>query len=365
LSAHFGGNPLRIALIFKTIGISRLLHLLDALQSGHSAYAPKEEMAPSNNHVVREPIAIIGSSCRFPGASDPSKLWDLLREPRDVLSNIPPERFNAQGFFHEDGSHHGTSNVSHSYLLEEDPCVFDAAFFNIHNREAEAIDPQQRLLLESVYEAVENSGYPLVKLKGSETGVFVGLMSADYYDVQIRDPETLPQYFATGTARSIMSNRLSYFFDWKGPSMTVDTACSSSLVAVHLAVQALRNDECQVAVAAGVNLIFGPEMFIGESNLRMLSPTGRCRMWSNDADGYARGEGCASVVLKLLSDAVRDGDHIESIIRETGVNSDGSTRGITMPSAESQEKLIRQTYRRAGLDPSKRSDRSVQSHSHS
>lgn len=139
--------------------------------------------------------------------------------------------------------------------------------------------------------------------------------------------------------------------------MTIDTACSSSLVAVHLAVQALRNQECHFALAAGVNLIFGPEMYIAESNLHMLSPTGRSRMWSADADGYARGEGCGSLVLKLLKDAIRDGDHIESIIRETGINSDGRTPGITMPSAASQESLIRQTYQKAGLDLSKASDR--------
>ncbi|KAH8669587.1 polyketide synthase [Tricladium varicosporioides] len=305
---------------------------------------------------MNEPVAIIGSSCRFPGATSPTKLWDLLRQPRDVLSEIPAERFNNKAFFHHDGSHHGTSNVSQCYLLQDDPCTFDAAFFNVHNREAEAIDPQQRLLLESVYESIESAGSPYEYLKGTRTGVFVGLMCGDYYDVQLRDPESLPQYFCTGTARNNTSNRVSYFFDWTGPSLTVDTACSSSLVAVHLAVQALRNNECETAVAAGVNLIFGPEMFIGESKLGMLSPSGKSKMWSANADGYARGEGCASVVLKLLCDAIRDGDHIESIIRETGVNSDGRTKGITMPSAKSQENLIRQTYGKAGLDASKSTD---------
>ncbi|ATZ48196.1 Bcpks3 [Botrytis cinerea B05.10] len=307
--------------------------------------------------MVNKPVAIIGSSCRFTGASNTSKLWELLKEPRDVLSKIPEERFLAEGFYHQDGQHHGTSNVLHSYLLDENPLAFDSAFFHIHNREAECIDPQQRLLLENVYETIESACYPMETIRGSDTGVFVGLMCADYYDVQMRDPETLPQYFSTGTARSIVSNRVSYFFDWKGPSLTIDTACSSSLVAVHQAVSALRNGECRSAVAAGVNLIFGPEMFNGEANLKMLSPTGTCKMWDASADGYARGEGCGSVMLKLLEDAIRDGDRIESVIRETGVNSDGRTMGITMPSASSQEKLIKETYRRAGLDPSKESDR--------
>ncbi|TGO92421.1 hypothetical protein BPOR_0003g00190 [Botrytis porri] len=307
--------------------------------------------------MVNKPVAIIGSSCRFPGASNTSKLWELLKEPRDILSEIPEERFLAKGFYHMDGQHHGTSNVLHSYLLDESPLAFDAAFFHIHNREAECIDPQQRLLLENVYETIESACYPMETIRGSDTGVFVGLMCADYYDDQMRDPETLPQYFSTGTARSIVSNRVSYFFDWKGPSLTIDTACSSSLVAVHQAVSALRNGECRSAIAAGVNLIFGPEMFNGEANLKMLSPTGTCKMWDASADGYARGEGCGSVMLKLLEDAIQDGDRIESVIRETGVNSDGRTMGITMPSASSQEKLIKETYRRAGLDPTKESDR--------
>lgn len=306
----------------------------------------------------REPVAIVGSACRFPGGADnPQKLWDLLLQPRDIARRIPADRFAVDGFWHEDGSHHGTSNVTHSYFLDEDPRRFDARFFNINPREAVAMDPQHRLLLETVYESLEFAGWSLQSMRGTSTGVYVGLMCADYYDVQARDPESLPQYNATGTARSILSNRVSYFFDWKGPSLTVDTACSSSLVAVHQAVQALRQEECTAAVAAGANLIFGPEMFISESKLHMLSPTGRSRMWDASADGYARGEGIGVVVLKLLRDAIRDGDAIECVIRETAVNSDGRTNGITMPSAVSQAALIRQTYSRAGLDPSKESDR--------
>ncbi|PLB46693.1 polyketide synthase [Aspergillus steynii IBT 23096] len=306
----------------------------------------------------REPVAIVGSACRFPGGADnPPKLWALLSQPRDVSRRIPAERFAVDGFWHQDSSHHGTSNIAHSYFLDEDPRRFDANFFNINPREAVAMDPQHRLLLETVYESLEFAGLSLESLRGTPTGVYVGLMCADYYDVQARDPESLPQYNATGTARSILSNRVSYFFDWKGPSLTVDTACSSSLVAVHQAVQALRQGECTAAVAAGANLIFGPEMFIAESKLHMLSPTGQSRMWDANADGYARGEGIGVVVLKLLKDAIRDGDTVECVIRETAVNSDGRTNGITMPSAESQADLIRQTYLKAGLDPSKESER--------
>ncbi|KAJ5266646.1 hypothetical protein N7478_009454 [Penicillium angulare] len=305
-----------------------------------------------------EPIAIVGSSCRFPGgATSPSKLWDLLKDPRDVLTEIPDSRFNANAFYHPDGTHHGTSNVCHSYILSEDHRLFDAQFFGTKPVEANSIDPQQRLLLETVYESLESAGIPMETLQGSDTGVYVGLMTNDYADLLGRDVQNMPTYFASGTARSILSNRVSYFFNWHGPSMTIDTACSSSLVAVHQGVQSLRTGESKLAVVAGTNLLLGPEQYIAESKLKMLSPTGRSRMWDKDADGYARGDGVAVAILKPLSAAMADGDHIECIIRETGINQDGRTKGITMPNPVAQADLIRKTYARAGLDLTKASDR--------
>lgn len=307
---------------------------------------------------VPEPIALIGSGCRFPGeASSPSKLWDLISNPRDLLSEIPKDRFDPKGFYHPNGERHGATNVAHSYLLSEDVRHFDTSFFSINPREAESMDPQHRILLETVYESLESAGLQMKDMQGSETGVYVGLMTNDYHDLQLRDMETIPMYTGTGTTRSILSNRISYFFDWKGPSMTIDTACSSSLIAVHQAVQSLRSGECSVALAAGANLILGPEMYIIESKLHMLSASGRCRMWDEKADGYGRGEGFAAVVLKTLSAAIRDGDKIECVIRETGTNQDGRTPGITMPSSETQAKLTKDTYRRAGLDLRNRADR--------
>ncbi|KAK7415996.1 hypothetical protein QQZ08_012149 [Neonectria magnoliae] len=307
---------------------------------------------------MNEPIAIVGSSCRFPGgASSPSKLWSLLHDPVDLRKEIPSSRFNPQGFFNKNGEFHGSTNVKHSYLTEEDPRLFDHSFFNTTPKEAESMDPQQRILLETVYEGVERAGYTIQQLKGSQTAVFVGLMNNDYYDVLARDMDSAPIYSSTGTAISIVSNRVAYFFDWKGPAWTVDTACSSSLVALHSAVQTLRNGEASMAVAAGVNLILGPTMFIFESKLHMLSPNGRSRMWDKDVDGYARGEGFASVVLKTLSQAIADNDHIECIIRNTGVNQDGRTKGITMPNPHAQTALIQATYERAGLDLGKPEDR--------
>ncbi|CZT02515.1 related to polyketide synthase [Rhynchosporium agropyri] len=313
-------------------------------------------MAPPTHR--GEPIAIIGSGCRFPGeSSSPTKLWDLLKNPRDVLSPIPNDRFNVDGFYHKDGTHHGATDIRDAYLLSEDNRQFDAQFFSIQPAEAESMDPQQRLLLETVYDSLDSAGLRIEDLKGSPTSVYVGLMCADYGDLIVNDFDSMPTYAATGMARSIISNRISYFFDWHGPSMTIDTACSSSLVAMHQAVQGLRNGESRVAVAAGANLILGPVPFIAESKLHMLSATGRSHMWDERADGYARGEGIASVVMKTLSAAIEDGDHIECIIRETGVNQDGRSKGITMPSQDAQADLIRATYDRAGLDVLNKNDR--------
>lgn len=206
-----------------------------------------------------EPIAVIGSACRFPGDSDtPSKLWELLRAPRDLLRQVPPERYDADAFHHPNGKHHGSTDVRHAYFLNEDPARFDNGFFNIQAGEAEAIDPQQRMLLETVYDSLCAAGQTIEGLRGSQTSVFVGLMCDDWAGLMARDMETYPQYGATGAARSIMSNRISYYFDWHGPSMTIDTACSSSLVAVHQAIQTLHNGESEVAVATGANLILTP-----------------------------------------------------------------------------------------------------------
>ncbi|KAK3296553.1 uncharacterized protein B0H64DRAFT_323128 [Chaetomium fimeti] len=305
-----------------------------------------------------EPIAIVGSSCRFPGGvSSPSELWDLLRQPWDVLSEIPRSRFNTDKFYHPDTNHSGKMNVRHSYLLKQDPRSFDAQFFGIKPLEANAVDPQQRLLLETTYNALEDAGIPLHRARGSRTGVFIGLMTEDYSNIIGRDLQNVPTYFASGTARSIISNRVSYVFDLHGPSMTIDTACSSSLVALHLAVQSLRSGESDCALVGGSNLLLSPEQYIAGTKLKLFSPTGRSRMWDTGANGYGRGEGVAVLVLKTLSQALSDGDSIECLVRETGVNQDGKTKGITMPSAEAQIDLIKTTYARSGLDLSRPSAR--------
>ena len=312
----------------------------------------------SHKAVPQEPIAIVGSACRFAGdANSPSKLWDLLREPRDVRREIPESRFSIKGFYHPNSAHHGHTNVKHSYLLDDDPTTFDAEFFGINPIETRAMDPQQRLLLETVYETIESAGMTIEGLQGSDTAVYAGVMIGDYEAMLLRDLDVSPTYCAVGTSRAILSNRISYFFDWHGASVTMDTACSSSLVAVHSAIQTLRAGDSRMAVACGSNVILGPESYIIESKVKMLSPDGLSRMWDKDANGYARGDGVAAIVLKTLSAALEDGDNIECVIRETGLNQDGTTTGLTMPSATAQRALIQRTYTKAGLDLSSQADR--------
>lgn len=314
---------------------------------------------------LHEPIAIIGSACRFPGQSQtPTKLWELLQHPRDVLKEFDPERLNLQRFFHENGETHGSTDVANkSYLLDEDISLFDASFFGISPVEAASMDPQQRILLETVYEALEAAGLTLPQIKGSQTGVYVGSMTDDWSAIQRRDMETVTTYAATGTASSILSNRISHTFDLHGPSETIDTACSSSLVALHHAATALRIGDCDTALVAAANLILDPSRYILESKLHMLSPDARCRMWDVGANGYARGEGAAALLLKPLSRALRDGDHVDALIRATGVNSGGQTAvGITVPSAIRQRDLIWSTYRRAGLHPVRDAPQFVECH---
>ncbi|PYI03687.1 polyketide synthase [Aspergillus sclerotiicarbonarius CBS 121057] len=305
-----------------------------------------------------EPIAIIGTGCRFPGsASTPSRLWELLQNPPNVASKPPSDRFNIDAFYQAGKARPGMTNAPESYFLQEDVRTFDAPLFKISPAEAASMDPQQRLLMEVVYESLERAGLQLQRLQGSSTGVYCGFMNYDYGQLLNADTSALHPFLLSGTAPSVLANRLSYFFDWRGPSFVLDTACSASLTAMHLAAEALQNGDCSLAVAAGSSLLLSPDPYIGESQMQMLSPTGRSRMWDEGANGYARGEGVAALVLKRLSDAVADGDPIECVIRSTGINCDGRTKALTMPNGEAQLELIRSTYARAGLDPLRPEDR--------
>ncbi|KAK7949212.1 uncharacterized protein PG986_010098 [Apiospora aurea] len=306
-----------------------------------------------------EPIAIVGSACRFAGGvNGPQELWNLLQNPKDVAEPIPQSRFGAQECATKAAYFLGHGGGQRDEAQHK---RFDARFFGISRGEADAMDPQVRLLLEVVHEAVEGAaGCPVDRLRGSDTAVYAGVMAADYERVMTRDGryEGAATYHGTGTSRALAANRVSHSFDWRGPSLTVDTACSSSLVAVHLAVQQLRAPGgSRLAVATGACLLLDALPFVAQERLRMLSPAGRSRMWDAAADGYARGEGVAAVALKTLRAAEEDGDVIECVIRETGVNQDGWTGGITVPSARAQERLIRDCYIRSGLDPRDPADR--------
>lgn len=229
-----------------------------SLSSAQSSKYSPDQLQPAMAPSQPEPIALVGSGCRFPGgASSPSKLWDLVREPFDCSSEIPKDRFSWEGVYSKE-PRHGTTRTKRGYFIQQDLRRWDAQFFNITPAEADAVDPQQRLLLETVYEGLETAGLRIEDLQGSSTAVFVGLMSCDYSDVVQRDVDNVPIYSGTGTARSIHSNRISYFFDWNGPSMSIDTACSSSMMAVHLGIQALRSGQSKVAVACGTSIILGP-----------------------------------------------------------------------------------------------------------
>ncbi|HEV2863882.1 MAG TPA: beta-ketoacyl synthase N-terminal-like domain-containing protein [Pyrinomonadaceae bacterium] len=289
-----------------------------------------------------EAVAIVGIGCRFPGAPSTSAFWQLLRDGIDAVTELPAARRTLTGG--------DDSGAPRGGFLER-PEQFDADFFRISPREAERMDPQQRILLEVAWEALEDAGLLAQSLRRTRTGVFVGLSNSDYSGLLSGEPSLIDAYTGTGNARSIAANRLSYFFDFRGPSMTVDTACSSSLVAVHLACRSLLNAECTLAVAGGGNLILSEEVSLPFSKAGLLAADGRCKAFDERADGYVRGEGFGVVVLKRLSQAVADGDPVYAVILGSEVNQDGRTNGITSPSAQAQEALLREAYRRAGVSP--------------
>ena len=301
----------------------------------------------------REPIAIIGVGCRFPGdANDPKSFWKLLRGGVDTVSQVPAERWDVDAFYDSNPDTPGkTYSRWGAFLKNVDK--FDPAFFGIAPREAMSMDPQQRLALEVTWEALENAGCAPSKLVGSRTGVFLGLTTGDYAHLQTRysGPEAIDSYFGAGVAHSIAAGRISYVLGLHGPNVAIDTACSSSLVAAHLACASLRNKECDLALAGGVNLILSADGAITASRSRMLSFDGRCKTFDAQADGYVRGEGCGVVVFKRLSDALAHGDAIMAVILGSALNQDGRSNGLTAPNGLAQEEVIRTALANAGVKP--------------
>lgn len=298
-----------------------------------------------------EPIAIVGMACRFPGgANSPREYWDLLKDGRDAITEVPPGRFTEDGARKIDQADVPALKWG-GFLDQVDQ--FDPTFFGIAPREAVAMDPQQRILLEVVWEALEAGGFVKQRLVGSRTGVFVGMHShsIDYYMLQKDLLSPGSPYVGTGTAHNVTAGRLSYWFDWRAPSMTVDTACSSSLAAVHLAVQSLRAGECDLCVAAGVNVLLAPEFTIHASRMDMLAPDGRCKPFDERADGFVRSEGCGAVLLKRLANAQADGNRILAVIRGSAANHDGHSNGLTAPNGLSQQAAIRLALEQANVAP--------------
>ncbi len=298
------------------------------------------------------PIAIVGMGCRFPGGvNDAESFWDLLIEGRDAITTVPGWRYDVEKLYDPDPHAKGKVATKWGGFLES-PEMFDPAFFGIAPVEAVGMDPQQRMLLEVSWEALEDAGIVPATLNGSRTGVYVGMCNGDYAQLGLNRPaEELDAYFAQGASHAVAAGRISYFLGLRGPSLAIDTACSASLVAVHEACQSLRLGETELALAGGVNLVLSPEVTVGLSRAQMMSPDGRCKAFSVDANGFVRSEGCGIVVLKRLHDAERDGDRVLGVIRGSAVNQDGRSSGLTAPNGPSQADVIRTALKDAGLGP--------------
>ncbi|KAL7373659.1 hypothetical protein ABVT39_011910 [Epinephelus coioides] len=299
---------------------------------------------------VEDSIAVVGIGCNFPGGEGLDNFWRVLVDGRNCSVPIPKERFDLASWYDPDDNKAGKTRTANAALIEGFN-EFDHKFFGISDSEVEQMDPQQKQLLQCVYRALENAGIPMEKASGTRTGVFFGLMNRDYETNAAHvHPSVINHWTGTGLAMSIAANRVSYIFNFTGPSLSIDCACSSSLVALHLACQSIKQGDCDMAVCGGVNCIIEPRVFVALSKAKMISPEGTSKPFSNKADGYGRGEGCGVVLLKPLKKAIQDHDHIWGIISKTAVNQDGhSVTPITKPSMTQQEELLRRIYSESDL----------------
>ncbi|WP_063798007.1 type I polyketide synthase [Streptomyces sp. 150FB] len=297
-----------------------------------------------------EPVAVVGVGLRLPGGiTTLGGLWDALAAGQDLVTSVPDDRFNTDDFVVSDGEVRAGKAYTAAAGIFGDVWGFDPEYFGISPKEAGQIDPQQRLLLECAVEAFDDGGVDPRLLAGSDVAVVMGLTVQDYWGLLLRRPGVMNSFAPTGTGAFSAANRLSYLFDFHGPSHTVDTACSSSLTALHLAAETVRSGRCEVALAGGVNLVLGPGGHVISSQASMLSPTGRCHSFSQDGDGFVRSEGAGVVLLKTLSRAVADGDRVHAVIRASVVNADGRTLGMSMPGADGQAAMLERAYAEAGV----------------
>jgi acyl transferase domain-containing protein/threonine dehydrogenase-like Zn-dependent dehydrogenase/NAD(P)-dependent dehydrogenase (short-subunit alcohol dehydrogenase family) len=313
------------------------------------------ESSTAHPQAPREPIAIVGIGVRLPGGiTDQDELWEALLEGRDCIVDIPGSRWDPQKYLDPTGRAPGRSYVQKAGMLTGDPNAFDHTFFGIPPREAAILDPQQRLLLQCSWEAFEDAGDPPSDHAGARTGVFIGGFMMDHLSLKsdLRDRDRITTHSATAATLTMLSNRLSYVFDLRGPSVSLDTACSSSLVAIHQACQSIWANESDAALAGGVNVLLSPQTQVTMAKGRFLSKTGRCQAFSDTADGYVRAEGAAVLLLKPLSAARRDGNTVHAVILGTAANSDGRTNGITVPNGDAQIAVMRSAYAQAGVEPS-------------
>jgi len=340
------GRKLSPALVYEYATIEALArHLAGSSDAPESAAESGRDRETEN-----EPIAIIGIGCRFPGANGPDEFWQMLRNGVDAIREVPADRFDRNAFYDPDPAAPGKMNTRWGGFLEQVD-QFDPGFFGISRREALCMDPQQRLLLEVAWEALQDAGQVPERLAGTPAGVFIGIATNDYGRLQWNDLERIDAYAGTGNALSIAANRISYSFDFRGPSLAIDTACSSSLVAVHLACRSLRNGEATLALAGGANLILSPAIAINFTKAGAMAPDGRCKAFDARANGYVRSEGAGIVVLKPLAKALSDRDPIYAVIRGSAVNQDGRSNGLMAPNPLAQEAVLREAYRQAGVAP--------------